>query len=296
MRLSGITVAMVTPFTKDGVNLSAAAELARRLAEEGYSSLFPNSSTGEVTKLSVEERVALARAVREAVSSNVLVMSGTGTGDADSAIRIARMYLDVGVDAIVITPPYYAKPDPDSLKRFYDSILSKLDAPTILYTFPLVTGYNIPVEVLEHVATQHSHVAGVKDSSGDFTYHLRLIPALSNLTSVLQGIDELLVPSLVMGAAGGVLASPNFLGDIPLRLYKLATSGDIGEAVKLSMRLTNLWRALAKWPSAHRYATSLVRGIDLGPSREPSPTLSEDDKHAIEAELARLGILRRENF
>lgn len=121
--------------------------------------------------------------------------------------------------------------------------------PVILYTIPLATGYNIPVEVFELVANEYSQVVGVKDSSGDFRYHLDLIHLLGKRIAVLQGVDMLFVPSLIMGAHGGVLAGPNFLGKLPLEQYKLVKEGRVAEAIELHNRLMPLWRFMgaAAW-------------------------------------------------
>jgi dihydrodipicolinate synthase (EC 4.2.1.52) len=225
MKIEGVIVATVTPFTKDGVNYGGLKTLLSKVVEAGYHGVFPTSSTGEVTKLTPEERVRVMEVAKEAAGGKALVVGGTGTGDHISTIEIARKYKEVGVDMLLITPPYYIQYDWAALYAFYKKVLNKVDMPTILYTIPLATGYNIPVEVFELVANEYSQVVGVKDSSGDFRYHLDLIHLLGRRLSVLQGLDMLFVPSLVMGAHGGVLAGPNFLGHITLEQYRLVKEG-----------------------------------------------------------------------
>ncbi|MCX8136075.1 dihydrodipicolinate synthase family protein [Pyrobaculum aerophilum] len=301
MKLEGVIVATVMPFAKDGVNYEGLRLLLSKIVEAGYHGVFPTSSTGEVTKLSAEERVRVMQLAKEVAGGKALVVAGTGTGDHVSTIDIARKYKDVGVDAILITPPYYIQYDWAALYAFYKKVLDKVDIPVILYTIPLATGYNVPVEVFEMVAGEYSQVVGVKDSSGDFRYHLDLIHLLGKRLSVLQGLDMLFVPSLVMGAHGGILAGPNFLGKITLEQYLLVKEGKIAEAVALHNKLMPLWRFMGgcglvgklggKWPTLYKLATQLVHGIDMGPPREPLPPVDDKDRRELEKILKELGLI-----
>ncbi|MGB9705716.1 MAG: dihydrodipicolinate synthase family protein, partial [Pyrobaculum sp.] len=65
MKLEGVIVATVTPFTKDGVNYEGLRLLLSKIVEAGYHGVFPTSSTGEVTKLTVEERVRVMQLAKE---------------------------------------------------------------------------------------------------------------------------------------------------------------------------------------------------------------------------------------
>lgn len=302
MRLEGVIAATVTPFTKDGVNYEALKLLLERLASQGYG-LFPSSSTGEVTKLKPEERIRVAELAVDVARGRVPVIAGTGTGDHLSTIEMARKYKDVGVDAVLVTPPYYVQGDWAGIYAFYKKVLDAVDVPVVLYTIPLAVGYNIPAEVFDLVTTEYSNVVAVKDSSGDFRYHMELIYLIGNRTSVLQGVDMFFVPSLIVGARGGILGGPNFLGQLPLRLYHMVKEGRIAEAVEIHQKLMELWRFMGgcgltgklggKWPTLYKVATELVTGIDMGPPREPLPPVDDKDKAELKRILDKLAPLYR---
>ncbi|MEZ0247846.1 MAG: dihydrodipicolinate synthase family protein [Thermoproteus sp.] len=297
MRLEGVIAATVTPFTKEGVNYEALRSLLEGLASEGYG-LFPSSSTGEVTKLTPDERVRVARLAVEVGGGKVPVIAGTGTGDHMSTIEMARRYRDVGVDAVLITPPYYVQGDWAGIYAFYKKVLDAVDMPVVLYTIPLAVGYNIPAEVFDLVSTEYSQVVAVKDSSGDFRYHMELIYLVGGRISVLQGVDMFFVPSIIVGAHGGVLGGPNFLGPLQLELYRMVREGRIAEAVEIHKRLMELWRFMGgcgltgrlggKWPTLYKIATQIVRGIDMGPPREPLPPVDDKDREELRRILERL--------
>ena len=81
---------MVTPFDDDGaLDLPAAVDLARWLAAHGSDGLVLSGSTGESSVLTDDEKVALWRAVAEAVT--IPVIAGTGSNDtAHSVAMTAR--------------------------------------------------------------------------------------------------------------------------------------------------------------------------------------------------------------
>ncbi|KUO87104.1 MAG: dihydrodipicolinate synthase family protein [Thermoproteus sp.] len=302
MRLEGVIAATVTPFRKDGVNYEALRDLLARLASQGYG-LFPSSSTGEVAKLTPEERVKVAELAVEVGGGKVPVIAGTGTGDHISTIEMARRYKDVGVDAVLITPPYYVQGDWAGIYAFYKKVLDAVDMPAVLYTIPLAVGYNIPAEVFDLVSSEYSQVAAVKDSSGDFRYHMELIYLVGGRISVLQGVDMFFVPSLIVGAHGGILGGPNFLGPLQLRLYNMVREGRIAEAVEIHRKLMELWRFMGgcgltgklggKWPTLYKIATQMATGIDMGPPREPLPPVDDRDREELRKILEKLAPLTR---
>ena len=68
-RFGRVVTAMVTPFDDDGaLDVPAAVDLARWLAAHGSDGLVLSGSTGESSVLTDEEKVALWRAVAEAVT------------------------------------------------------------------------------------------------------------------------------------------------------------------------------------------------------------------------------------
>lgn len=63
-KLYGITTAMVTPFKENGaVDLDAVAELTEFLIAKGVHCLYPLGTTGEMFRLSAEERKQVANQV-----------------------------------------------------------------------------------------------------------------------------------------------------------------------------------------------------------------------------------------
>src|SRR4051812_42021730 len=99
-RFGAVLTAMVTPFAADGsVDLGETAELARWLVDQGNDGLVVTGTTGESPTLSDEERIAVWRAVREAV--DVPLLAGSTSNDTGHSVRLTEAATDCGVDGIL---------------------------------------------------------------------------------------------------------------------------------------------------------------------------------------------------
>src|SRR5206468_10077569 len=88
-RFGAVITAMVTPFDGDGaLDLDAAAQLARWLAEHGSEGLVVAGTTGEGSTLTDDEKLDLWRAVAEAVTGPVIV--NAGGNDAAHSVPLTR--------------------------------------------------------------------------------------------------------------------------------------------------------------------------------------------------------------
>ena len=118
-----VITAMVTPFDAEGrVDLARAQELARRLVDQGSDGLVVAGSTGESATLTDEEKVALFRAVVEAVGDRAFVWAGTGTNSTRHSIELTRQAEAAGAHGVMLVTPYYNKPTQGGLARHFRAV------------------------------------------------------------------------------------------------------------------------------------------------------------------------------
>jgi 4-hydroxy-tetrahydrodipicolinate synthase len=196
----GVGVALVTLFDDRGaVDLEATAEHAARLAALGMTTVLVCGSTGEARTLTPDERVALIRAVREAVPTTVPVLAGTGAANAEAAAELTRQAREAGADAILALSP----PGSAGLVDYYTAVADAAGGrPALAYHFPPVSAPGIPTDVLPALP-----VAGLKDSSGDAR---RLRAAVTGWDgSVFTGSTRTLALVRELGGAGAILGIAN---------------------------------------------------------------------------------------
>ena len=90
-RLGTVLTAMVTPFKPDGsLDTDAAARLATHLVDSGCDGLVLSGTTGESPTTTDAEKIALLRAVLDAVGDRARIIAGAGTYDTAHSVHLAR--------------------------------------------------------------------------------------------------------------------------------------------------------------------------------------------------------------
>ncbi|MCE4614305.1 MAG: dihydrodipicolinate synthase family protein, partial [Desulfurococcales archaeon] len=213
MSIRGIIVPMITPFQEDySLDFDGVKWLVEFLEDNNAHGLFPASTTGEFVHLSREERDSLVRLVVEHHRRS-LVLPGVSSNSTLEAVEFGRRYVDLGVDGVIATPPYYFKPRREGLFQHFATLAENVDSPVIIYNIPSLTGNLLTVDLLRDLTSEYSNLVGIKITYPDFTYLRRAIIELKEVNpqfSILTGIGDMLLPNLMAGGDGGVVALANF--------------------------------------------------------------------------------------
>jgi 4-hydroxy-tetrahydrodipicolinate synthase len=254
----GVISPFITPFKEDySIDLEAVRWLARFQVERGVHGIFPNSTTGEFVHLSREEALEVTRVVLEEVGGKVWVIPGISANHTEDSIALGKTFRDMGVTGAVVTPPFFFKISGERLKKHFSAILEKVDLPIIIYNIPATTGINIPVALLHELAKEYSNLAGVKATVESFTYFRQLVQIVKadrRDFAVLTGLDDFLLPVLMMGGDGGIMALANVAPQIHRAVYDAYTSGDLNRAIQE-------WHRLLKLVQVYDYATSFPTAV-----------------------------------
>lgn len=211
--LAGMTPPLVTPFADGALDLTAFETLVDHAVAGGVDALFVCGTTGEATSLSHSEQVnLLTHAVDYAPADVPVLTGGTGTSIADTMEWIEQA-TSWGADGVFLTPPFFhTANEPAGYRDFFEPIVTESSLPLVLYNIPGYVGAKIPTDLVRDLAERES-VIGLKDSSGDLGYGMTIVEETPDDFLVLQGFDELLLPSMRMGFDGGVNAGANVLPD-----------------------------------------------------------------------------------
>ena len=133
-------------------------------------------------------------------------------------------------------------------------------------------------------------IVGIKDSSRDLARFLNLMNRVRPIRpdfSFLIGCEEILMPSLVMGADGGTIATSGVVPEVVMKLYRSTIEGRLDEARKIQFKLLELIGILvfgAPFPEGVRAACGL-RGFVMGKTRQPLSPKEECDLTAVRQHL-----------
>jgi 4-hydroxy-tetrahydrodipicolinate synthase len=247
MELEGIFVPNVTPFNNYGeIDSVALLNLVDFWMDAGVSGLIVNASTGEGPLISREEKKELIKLVKNKLNGRGKVIAGTGAIGTRDTIELTRDAKNLGVEAALVTTPFFFKPSDEELFRHFTSLMGKVDLPVIMYNVPKFTGYSIAPKVVERIANECSNLVGIKDSSGNPGNMAEVIRLVGDKMNVLSGAADMTMPTLVMGGKGAILAVANVIPKTCVLLHRAVISENLNEAGSLQLKLSYVNKVLVR--------------------------------------------------
>jgi 4-hydroxy-tetrahydrodipicolinate synthase len=235
-RFGAVITAMVTPFDGEGaLDLDAAAQLARWLAEHGSDGLVVAGTTGEGSTLTDDEKLDLWRATAEAVA--IPVIANTGSNDTAHSVHLTRQAAGLGAAGVLAVTPYYNRPSQAGIEAHFRAIADATDLPVMLYDIPVRTGRKISNDVMVRLAREVPNMAGVKDAANDVASSARLAAAVPGSFEVYSGNDDQTLPLLAVGAVGVVSVAAHWIGLEMAEMIAAFAKGDVGSAREINARL-----------------------------------------------------------
>jgi 4-hydroxy-tetrahydrodipicolinate synthase len=286
-RFGSIVTAMITPMHPDGsVNLNEAKRLAEWLCDHGSTGLVVCGTTGEGPTLTDEEKIALFRAVSDAVADRAAVIANTGGNDTRKSVELTRKAAQSGVDAILAVGPYYNKPPQAGMIEHFCAIADAARLPVMIYNIPSRTAVNVLPATLAELS-DHSHIVAVKESSGDLNQISDVIAAVPSSFDVYAGDDPLALPTASIGGRGVVSVAAHVAGDDLRAMFDAFYAGRIDSAAEIHIRLLPMIRALFATTSPIPVKAAMARlGFAVGRCRLPLCELTNEQQRALDAAIA----------
>lgn len=290
--LEGILVPSVTPFTRTGrIDVSSLRECVSFWLEGGLSGLVPIGSNGEAPYLSRQERVSIIKTVVDETNGKVPVIAGTGSTSTRETILFTKDAADLGADAALIVTPYYYKLNSQEIHEHYKSVSEAVDFPIVVYSVPKFTGVSLEPAFINKLALENRKVIGVKDSSGNLGAITETIRLTGKRLSVLAGSADIVLPTLLAGGSGAVVAVANVFPALCSKLYMAFKKRDYEEASALQNRVSFANEVLVKkfnQLSAIKEAMK-SKGLPAGYPRRPALPLVGTDKKTLLGLLKEIG-------
>ncbi|KUK17997.1 MULTISPECIES: 4-hydroxy-tetrahydrodipicolinate synthase [Thermococcus] len=290
--IEGVFVPHITPFDEEEkINEEMLRELVHYFVDAKLNGLVTLGSNGEFPYLNFEEKLKVLKIVRE--ESSLPVIAGVAENSTRETIKLAKEAWDIGVDGLLIAPPYYFKPNVRELFAHYSRIAYEVEAPILLYNVPKFTTINIDIDVVEKLVEEHSNIIGIKDSSGSIGRIAELIRRVGGKISILAGTADLMYPSWVLGAHGAVVAVANVAPRLCVELYNAFREQKYERARRLQLMVNYLNEVVVKkynQISAIKEAMRM-RGLEVGYPRMPALPLDEKALEDIEKTLIEIGLI-----
>lgn len=292
VKFGRVLTAMVTPFDEHlQVDLGQTKLLAQRLVETGSDGVVVAGTTGESATLKPEEKIALFRAVVDAIGGRATVIAGTGTYSTAESIELTKEAEKTGVDGVLLVAPYYNRPPQEGLYRHFRAVAEATRLPVMLYNIPSRTGVNITPETLERLAKVENIVA-IKEASGNLTQTVEYRERVPRDFQIYSGDDALTIPMMAVGAAGVVSVASHLVGRQIKEMVEAVLAGKLEQAMRLNQELMPLFRVLFATTNPIMIKAAMnISGFKVGGLRPPLVEADEKEREILRNCLRQLGLL-----
>ncbi|WP_343575324.1 4-hydroxy-tetrahydrodipicolinate synthase [Mycobacterium sp.] len=290
-RLGTLLTAMVTPFARDGaLDLPAAARLATHLVDAGCDGLVVSGTTGESPTTTDAEKLAVLRAVLEAVGNRARVIAGAGSYDTAHSVHLAKACAAEGAHGLLVVTPYYSRPPQAGLLAHFTAVADATPLPVLLYDIPPRSVVPIEFETLRALAA-HPNIVGVKDAKGDLHGGAQLMAETG--LAYYSGDDALNLPWLAMGAVGFISVISHLAAGQLRDLLSAFASGDVATARKINVAIAPLSNAMSRLGGVTLSKAGLrLQGIEVGDPRLPQVAATPAQIDALAADMRAASVLR----
>ncbi|WP_018600667.1 4-hydroxy-tetrahydrodipicolinate synthase [Mycobacterium sp. 155] len=290
-QLGTVLTAMVTPFKPDGsLDLDTATELAVHLVDAGCDGLVVAGTTGESPTTTDDEKLALLRAVLDAVGDRARIIAGAGSYDTAHSVHLAKASAEAGAHGLLVVTPYYSRPPQAGLLAHFTAVANATDLPVLLYDIPPRSSIPIEWDTIRKLA-EHPNIVGVKDAKGDLPGGAQIIAETG--LAYYSGDDALNLPWLAMGAVGFVSVWGHLAAGQLRDMLSAFNSGDVATARKINVALAPLAAAQSRLGGVTMSKAGLrLQGIDVGEPRLPQIPAAPDEIEALAADMRAAAVLR----
>jgi 4-hydroxy-tetrahydrodipicolinate synthase len=240
-RFTGMGVALITPFKKDGsIDYDALRRLIEYQIKNGTDYFVVLGTTAETPTLTKAEREELVKFVTAQINGRVPIVLGMGGNCTKALVEELRSTDLSQVDAILSVTPYYNKPSQEGLYRHYAEVAQNSKVPVILYNVPGRTGVNLSAQTTLRLAREFKNIIAIKEASGNFAQIDDIIKHKPDSFMVISGDDGITFPLITLGAVGVISVIGNAFPKEFSRMVRLALNGDYNGAREIHYRFSEL--------------------------------------------------------
>jgi 4-hydroxy-tetrahydrodipicolinate synthase len=293
-RLSGVFAPVVTPFDADlAPDASRLIRQCRWLLSQGVG-LAVFGTNSEANSMSVDEKTVLLDRLVEAGIDPLRMMPGTGACSIPDAVALTRHATALGCGGVLMLPPFYYKGvSDDGLFRYYSELIERVGSSNLriyLYHIPPISQVGISISLIERLLEAWPGVvAGIKDSSGDWSNTNAMLEAGWDGFRIFCGSEIFLLRTLRAGGAGCISAVVNVNPSAIHRLYREWQSTDADAQQQRLIELRNLMHKYPMIPALKAIVAHYGEDRQWQAVRPPLTPLTERQRGALIEDLEQYG-------
>jgi len=288
-------VALITPLNNRGqVDVEGLRLLVNFHKQAGTNGLIVLGSAGESWTLSAGEKETVVKTVVEEANGKIPIVVGVTNFTIDETISTAKLMEEIGVDAVMASPPPYLIPTQEGIYRYFQRLCRSVDIHVMLYNVPYRTAVNVEAKTIVKLHEEEG-LSAYKEAGKGPSQLIEVFELTQGKLPILvcdAPAYSLVIPAMAIGAHG----IANITGNVvPGLMSKLARSWDnwekIVEARRIYSKLLPLMRIMYSEtnPVAVKAVMNLV-GLPAGGVRPPLVDIEGEKRDKIAEELKASGL------
>lgn len=287
----GSGVAIVTPFTNDGIDFDKLGELIDFQIQNKTDAIIICGTTGEASTMNDKEHLSCIEYAVKKVNKRVPVVAGTGSNDTRHGIELSKEAEKLGADSLLLVTPYYNKTTQAGLLKHYTMHADSVNLPIIMYNVPSRTGLNISVDTAAKLS-QHPNINAIKEASGSISYVACLAQKCGESLNIYSGNDDMIVPLLSLGGIGVISVVANILPEQTHCIVEKYLNGDIAGSRKLQLEMLDVINSMFCEVNPIPVKTALnLLGFNVGDLRAPLCGMEDKNIEALKCALQNYNLL-----
>lgn len=285
----GVNPIVAMPFTASGdIDEASFGRLLEHLATSGAQGTTLFGIASEFPKLTDAERDRLAQLFVSTLAGSPLYRAMSVTDHStEVAVKRARFYAGLGVDALMLLPPFFLNPNPQAIQEHIFAVLEAVDIPVMVQYAPGETGLPITPEQMAEIAARYPHAVFKIECNPPVEYTREFL-AKAPQASVLNGYAGLYMLQMLAAGGKGVMPGCSFT-EVYVRIYQHWQNGEQQQAEALHQSLLPY---IQRWMTHCEYIIQVEktilqrRGIIATDyCRRPGWKLTSEDEQLIESFL-----------
>ena len=289
-QLEGVFAPVITPFNPDlSVDYKKLINQCEWLiSQEVGLAVFGTNS--EANSLSVDEKIFLLdKLIEHGVDPNKL-MPGTGCCALSDTIKLTEHAVKLGCSGVLMLPPFYYKAvNDDGLLDYFSNVIDSVNDDRLrvyLYHIPPIAMVGISLQLIEKLLKRYPQcVAGIKDSSGDWSNTQDMLDEKWDNFSIFAGSESFLLKTMQNGGAGCISATANINPKKIFDVYKHWKKSDSKDMQEELNSLRNIVQSYPLIPALKCIVSHFYEDKNWGILRPPLTGLNLSDSKKLISEL-----------
>lgn len=286
----GSGVAIITPFSENGVNLDKLEELLNWHVENSTDAIVICGTTGEGSTMTDEEKKTAIETTIQIINKRIPVIAGVGTNNTYKTLELSKFSQKVGADGLLVITPYYNKTSKKGLFEHFRAVNDQVNLPIMAYNVPSRTGMNITPDDLLNLS-KLKNITSIKEASGNISQGI-LYRKLCPQIDLYSGNDDQTVALMSIGAKGTISVAANI---IPKEIHEMThnyINGKTKEALELQLKYLDLINDLFIETNPIPIKTALnLMGKNVGNLRLPLVNMEEATMQILKNEMQKLSLI-----